>query len=563
MSNFMAFYGGHDANFCFYNHDRKEFLTIELEKLIDVKHVQWDLRKTDRPRQNPVFQLDYDAIWFRLFFELERNRWPTDIDYLITGSYYKDFKSTLAQCLIPENIPAQFYLHQDRVVNGLQFKKWGRHKGHHYAHAISAIAQMPPEKAVVLTVDGGGDDGVGGLWTLDRSAKKLEHQGYVDDSRFSLGRLFRNAGFHIPTIANHTPNYLDFAGKIMGAAGFGKTDRIKIMESHFGDLWSELSDTREWQSESQLFYGLQGQNNPSVILSGKDDWQNDANKCLSVQVEAQKRFDHMIEHYWPNFGEMLEKHDRQLIISGGFAMNILNNARVEKKYNCKVWVPPNPGDGGLAFGMLMNYLHDNEILSYWTHRFDNSTFGPRYRDESLWKKYASIYSPRKIDKTHMVKLLKEGKILALMQGRSETGFRALGQRSILCDPTIVTKDRINKVKRRETYRPFAPICLWKHADRYFEVSGENNYQHMNMAVKVKDKTLHAITHVDGTARLQAVDKPGFMYDLLSLYDGVLLNTSFNLSGKPICNSILHALHMLHNTDIDHLVIEHKNQLYLF
>ena len=89
---------------------------------------------------------------------------------------------------------------------------------------------------------------------------------------------------------------------------------------------------------------------------------------------------------------------------------------------------------------------------------------------------------------------------------------------------------------------------------------------MNIAVDVKpewQEKLHAITHVDGTARLQAVDEPGFMYDLLTAHRGVLLNTSFNLGGKPICNSILHALYMLEETDIDTLVIEHNDELFRF
>ena len=554
-TNYMSFYGGHDANFTFYNVERNEFLTVELEKLIDVKHISWDLRRQTALRR-PAHQLDYDALWHQLHHLLKTEGWSTRFQHLITGSYYRDFKQSPDTRLNRADIPLPF-----------DFNLWGPHKGHHKAHAIGAIAQLPPEKAVVLTVDGGGDDGVAGLWLLDRNNKKFKHVSYVTERTYSLGGIYRNDASHVPSIASNTHNYLDLAGKVMGLSGYGKDIGYNNISRTKGNkLYDKLRQSAVWGSELSKFYTTYGSNNYLMMYPEKHDWREDADICATIQARSERLFDRMIEKNWPDFDDMLEQHDRQLIMSGGYAMNILNNKRIEEKYNCTVWVPPNPGDNGLAFGMLAQYLNDRNIINFWKDRFDNSTFGPEIRDASLFDDYKNIYQPKKIVLSDLSKMLKQGAIVALMQGRSETGFRSLGARSILCDPSIVTKDQINTIKRREEYRPFAPVCLWSEANRWFDVKGDNNYKHMNIAVDVKEeyrKKLHAITHVDGTARLQAIDEAGFMHDLLTEFDGVLLNTSFNLSGKPICNSMTHALYMLDNTPLDNLVIQHNDELWCF
>ena len=553
--NYMSFFGGHDANFCFYDVSKKKFLTVELEKLIDVKHAVWNYKIPGNHSFNPAYCLDRETIWGMLADMLTRQDIPHSFKHLITGSYYKSFKQSKDTRLVREEIPEPF-----------DFSYWEPHKGHHYAHAIGAIAQMPPEKAVVLTVDGGGDDGVAGMWLLDRTKETIRHLGYVNDRHYSLGGFFRDASYYCSTVAKNTANFLDLAGKTMGLSGYGTASTFAWPKDKFDTIYEALRRRSAFKNELKTFYRHPGDQCVTQVLQEQKDWQEDADYAASIQRESEIRFDEMLQKHFPDFEKHLAEHNGQLILSGGYAMNILNNKRIEKKYNCKVWVPPNPGDNGLAFGMLAKKLHDDGVISLWKDRFDNSFFGPRYRDENLFPEYRQMYDAKPTTINEIADELKQGKILAIMQGSAETGFRALGHRSILCDPSIVTKEEINKVKRREWYRPFAPVCLWKHAADWFDVGYVNNYKHMNIAVDVKpewQEKLHAITHVDGTARLQAVDEPGFMYDLLTAHRGVLLNTSFNLGGKPICNSILHALYMLEETDIDTLVIEHNDELFRF
>lgn len=551
----MSFYGGHDANFCFYDESKKKFLTVELEKLIDVKHATWSYKIPGNHSFNPAYSLDRETIWGLLAETLSRQDIPHSFKHLITGSYYESFKQSEDTRLVREEIPEPF-----------DFSYWEPHKGHHYAHALGAVAQLPPIKAVVLTVDGGGDDGVAGMWLLDRSKESMCHLGYVNDRKYGLGGFFRDASYNVSVVARNTANFLDLAGKTMGLSGYGTPSPYVELKDRHQMIYGKLRKRTSFQNELKTFYRHPTDQCITQVTQEKKDWQEDADLAASIQRESEIRFDEMIEKYFPDFEKHLEEHNGQLIISGGYAMNILNNKRLEKKYNCKVWVPPNPGDNGLAFGMLIKKLHDDGVISLWKDRFDNSFFGPRYRDENLFPEYREMYNATKISVHDIADELKQGKIIAVMQGTAETGFRALGHRSILCDPSIVTKEEINKVKRREWYRPFAPVCLWKHAADWFDVGYVNNYKHMNIAVDVKPEwqgKLHAITHVDGTARLQAVDEPGFMHDLLTAHRGVLLNTSFNLGGKPICNSILHALYMLEETGIDTLVIEHNDELFRF
>ena len=165
----------------------------------------------------------------------------------------------------------------------------------------------------------------------------------------------------------------------------------------------------------------------------------------------------------------------------------------------------------------------------------------------------------KVDMKTLIEDLKNGKIVGLIQGECEIGPRALGFRSILCDPSYPDmKDTLNaKVKFREWYRPFAPACRYEDAPKYFNSVNFENMECMSFVAEVKEEykeQLQSITHVDNTARLQTVTKESnpFFYDLLTEWDGVLLNTSFNVQGKPILNTLKDAIDILNKTQLDYV-----------
>jgi carbamoyltransferase len=170
------------------------------------------------------------------------------------------------------------------------------------------------------------------------------------------------------------------------------------------------------------------------------------------------------------------------------------------------------------------------------------------------------------DPSILVDDLERGKIVGVVRGNSEHGPRALGNRSIICNPAISDmKDILNeKVKHREWYRPFAPVVRLEDVSEYFEWDRESRW--MSFCPKVKEEwreKLPAITHVDGTARVQTItrEQNEWLYDLLTNFKektgiGVLLNTSFNVNGKPILSTYKDAFHIYDTTDIDGLILEH-------
>ena len=175
------------------------------------------------------------------------------------------------------------------------------------------------------------------------------------------------------------------------------------------------------------------------------------------------------------------------------------------------------------------------------------------------------FTTTKCDIEVLAKDILEGKIVVVARGRAEHGPRALGNRSIICNPSIADmKDVLNeKVKHREWYRPFAPVVRLEDVSKYFEWEGESRW--MSFCPTVREEwreKLSAITHVDGTARVQTVtrEQNEWLYDLLTEFEkqngvGVLLNTSFNLDGRPILSTIKDAFKILQDTQMDCLILE--------
>ena len=223
-------------------------------------------------------------------------------------------------------------------------------------------------------------------------------------------------------------------------------------------------------------------------------------------------------------------------------------------------MPPNPHDGSLSLGHIFSYKKPTSQV--------NITYsGLPLLDRDKLDDYIKKYNAEKIDKKHIANLLKCGKIIGLVYGDSEVGPRALGNRSIVCDPNIIDmKDILNsKVKFREWYRPFAPFCKEEDALLYFDSPNFDNLEFMSYAPRVKDEyieKLPSITHIDNTARLQTVTEKSHshFYELLTEFGklsetNVLLNTSFNIRGYPILSTIEDAIYALENTEMDHVVIE--------
>ena len=242
-----------------------------------------------------------------------------------------------------------------------------------------------------------------------------------------------------------------------------------------------------------------------------------------------------------------------ICIAGGVAYNGYMNEEFTKHYK-SVYVPPAPGDEGQALG---TYMHAEKMLNYRIH-FPSKYGGKEYE----------FVGDKKVNLDTLAWELQAGKIVGWFQGKSESGHRALGNRSILaspCNPNI--KDIINKtIKHREDFRPFAPVILQDHAHWYFDITQPSPY--MSRIVKAKDsakESIPGVIHVDGTSRIQTVNEqenPKLCKLLQHVYQAtghpILLNTSFNCR-EPIVETPEQAINTFNKTALDILVI---NEYYM-
>ena len=235
--------------------------------------------------------------------------------------------------------------------------------------------------------------------------------------------------------------------------------------------------------------------------------------------------------------------------SGGVAQNTIINSEI-RKVRPNLYIPPHCNDEGLTLGIVefLRQYYDQEP-------FDNSGYPYWQSDETP----DSNPSDETIFKT--AELLAQGKIVGWYQGNGEVGSRALGNRSILMDPSIRNgKDILNrKVKHREWFRPFGASILEEKTEKYFNWQGTS--PHMLYVMDIIDKkSFPSITHVDGTCRIQTVSPNlNSYYRLISEFNEItgipmLLNTSLNGGGKPICGTKSSAFEIFSTTDIDVLVI---------
>ncbi len=428
---------------------------------------------------------------------------------------------------------------------------------HHDAHA-AVFFVSPFEEATVLVMDGYGDDtatsaNIGVANRVDR----LWHDDFFD----SLGMLYscvtEHLGFEVfqegivmALAAYGGPTY---ASKFKELIPLKPEGRIAINRDYVSyDTYGLLKPFKD-----KFFEAFGPARHPSEPLT---DHHHDLAYALQHTVE--EAILHMVR-------ELSRRHpSRNLVLAGGVALNCVANARVLRDTDYEsVWVPPIASDSGVILGSTLYHYHHtlgNERRLVMTHPF----YGKGYTDAEITRAldavglaYKRIEAPELFKQT--ARDLSEQKIVGWFQDRAEIGPRALGNRSILSDArSLKMKDLINaRVKHREAFRPFAPAVLVEHVSEYFELEQPDPF--MTMAPKVRaDKVdlIPAAVHVDGTGRLQTVDRennPRY-YAVIEEYAKitgipVVLNTSFNRQ-EPVVNGPQDAISCYLRTDMDVLVL---------
>jgi len=452
---------------------------------------------------------------------------------------------------------------------------------HHDAHAASAFFASPFEDAAVLTVDAGGsrerETGPG----LAPSPQRDSHPDFRE-----VQARYRGHGHRLHTLRRTvvgppysvspgvlyglTAAYLGCgelgAGKVMGLAAHGQPDRrfrTPLLERFDGDHLTACDFEDPLQSRSvkrflpTLFDGV------APIASTDQLTNRHRDVAAHVQQQTSDAVLFLVRHL------VSTARTPRLCFAGGFGLNVLTNSRILLETPVReLFVQPAATDCGIPLGCALWGLH--QVLGE-PRRFhmETAALGGAYGATDIERALADVTGlvakQREDIPEATAAAVASGRIVGWFQGRSEFGPRALGHRSLLADPRHAeTKDRLNaEIKHREAFRPYAPITLVATADRYFALPAPSPFMLLSAEVRPDwQERLPAITHVDGSARVQTVDpaQEPRLAQTLTAFEAeagvaVMLNTSFNRAGEPIVERPADALDMLLHTGLDALAME--------
>jgi carbamoyltransferase len=369
---------------------------------------------------------------------------------------------------------------------------------HHLSHAAAGFQTSPYDRATVVVIDAIGEWDTITIWGAEYDSrgqaqyKRLWGQRYPHSIGLMYSAMTQRAGLK--------PNEDEYI--LMGMSAYGKRDISDLMSHRFVHDEVDILFKENFHAGISSNY-LEYVNDVDIAAGAQDLTEN-----LIYNVMRRAR----------DFG-----WSENLVYMGGVALNCLVNRNLGEYFE-NIWIMPNPGDGGsslgaaaLAYGRRVNWHN-----SYLGHNIPgNYPVGPLL--------------------DHLV----VGDIVGVASGRAEFGPRALGNRSLLADPRGPDiKDRVNAIKRRQKFRPFAPVVLEEMADQYFDFSpGWNHSRYMQSVARCRRPDLYpAICHVDGTSRVQTVPKDGSgIRELLEKWYvltgcPMLLNTSLNIKGEPMVNN---------------------------
>lgn len=451
--------------------------------------------------------------------------------------------------------------------------------GHHLGHAASAYYPSEFAEAAILIADGGGslikiEDGrSAGLFeeritiyhgqgdqiqVKKRYLDGTPSDGYLANRKHcSLGDFYQSATVFVGFKGGDE-------GKTMGLAPYGQDRYFELFRDAVQFNNGSLSIKEEfqfnkWKGNKKKYYGG---NLGEKLKAGQSLRSLDRDVAAAVQYATEEALIKVAQEAYEITGS------RNLCLAGGVALNSVANKKIlDRTSFTNIFVQPAAGDDGCSLGNA--FLGWNMILGKprgW--RMKNAYTGRSYSKEEIRRSVEKYQGWVEVVKNDNVikeasRLIADKNIVGWFQGGSEFGPRALGHRSILCDTrSPEMKDILNrKVKHREGFRPFAPSILKEYNSEYFELNCESPYMLLIAKVK-KPNEVPAITHVDGTARVQTVTKEdnGIYYDLIKEYHKltgvpVILNTSFNVDGEPIVETPEDAIRCFLGTQMDYLVLE--------
>jgi carbamoyltransferase len=374
------------------------------------------------------------------------------------------------------------------IYKGIRAKEFK----HHYSHAAAGYYTSPFNDSVIVVLDAIGEFNTSTIWTgFNENISLVEKRNYP----LSFG-LFYSAFTQLIGLMPNQEEYI-----MMGMAAYGdKNKYFNKVNQYFPSI------------ERQKYNFHKGIIDWGLITSDQDKFD--------IAAAAQYVYELRLIEFMNHAKIMTGKTN--LVFMGGCALNCSANTLLWNIFD-DIWIMPNPGDAGSSLGsaLLMRGSHIKWKGLYLGYDLGNE------------------YPVKKI-----IERLVKDKVAPVAAGRAEFGPRAFGNRSILADPRYIEiKDKVNLIKQRELFRPFAPVVMEEYADMYFDMPKGKSSPYMQYAVRCKKPSLiPAVVHKDGTSRVQTVNKdqhPG-LYEVLKIWNEItgipiLLNTSLNIKGQPLLN----------------------------
>jgi carbamoyltransferase len=362
---------------------------------------------------------------------------------------------------------------------------------HHYSHAAAGYYTSPFNDAAIVVLDSIGEFNTSTIWRGNKENIELV---YKQNYPISFG-LFYSAFTQLIGLLPNQEEYI-----MMGMAAYGNSNKyFKKINEYFPNIKKQKYNFHKGITD----WG----------------WVNEQDK-FDIAAAVQKVYELRLVEFMKM--ALSKTNVKNLVFMGGCALNCSANTLLWDVFD-DIWIMPNPGDAGSSLGAALA-LRGSHIK--WEGPYLGYDLGNEYPVEKI------------------IESLITKKIAPVAAGRAEFGPRALGNRSILADPRdLSVKDKVNTIKQRELFRPFAPVVMEEYAEMFFEMPNGKPSPYMQYAVKCKTPSLiPAVVHKDGTSRVQTVNKnqhPG-LYRVLERWNQIagipiLLNTSLNIKGQPLLN----------------------------
>jgi carbamoyltransferase len=540
-----AFY--HDSSVCLFR-DNQLIFACEEEKFTGIKHDSSFPEKTLEYiyKQFKITDKNLQAV---CYYEDPKLKYERVMDN-IKSQWFKNPIYSLKSYLKIRNIAKEVDERLRKISPNVFYST------HHEAHIYYSFYTSHFQEATCLSIDGVGEK--------DTMSVGLGNERGIEYA--SLAKYPHSIGLYYSAMTSFLgfrPNEGEY--KMMGLASYGNPntylDVVRKLITYKNSKLECNLDVFCWNKSDKVMFNEK----LSELLGIEQRLPEDSIESIHQDLAAsvQKVYEEILFEVLKTISIISERTN--LCLSGGCAYNGTANGKIVGNSSFQhLWIPPAPSDAGSAIGAVVHYLEKERKIKNKITR--NPFLGPEYFYDDIQKaikglKYKNFTTEKGLLK-YVAKKINEGSVVGWFSGHIEFGSRALGNRSILANPTLPNmKDRINKViKKREGFRPFAPMVTKEKQHDFFEMTDDVPYMNQVVQVKLQYRDiLKAVTHVDGSARVQTVYKNTLIYKLLEEFElvsgyPILLNTSFNIKDKTMVLTPKDAIDTFFDTEMDLLVI---------